>query len=125
MILFREDYPASDGKEIFLSFENKNRTQLYSLLRLRIPNPENEFLPELKNSAIIREIHTYGQLTQIGKKGLASQHKGLGKTLMKEAERIAKGFGLRKMTVISGVGVRGYYRKQGYKLKNSYMIKQL
>jgi elongator complex protein 3 len=123
IILFREDYPASNGKEIFLSFENENRTLLYSLLRLRIPNQDNEFLLEIKNSAIIREIHTYGQLTQIGKKGLASQHKGLGKALIKEAEKITKESGFKKMTIISGVGVRGYYRKQGYKLRNSYMVK--
>jgi elongator complex protein 3 len=125
IFIFREEYLASNGKEIFLSFENKSRTKLYSLLRLRIPDQNNDFLPEIKNSAIIREIHTYGQLTQIDKKGLASQHKGLGKRLMKEAEKIAKESGFKKLSVISGVGVREYYRKQGYKLKNSYMVKRL
>ena len=53
-----------------------------------------------------------------------AQHKGLGKKLMKKAEQITKReFGLDKMSVISGVGVRGYYRKLGYKLQDTYMIK--
>ncbi|MBC7073841.1 tRNA uridine(34) 5-carboxymethylaminomethyl modification radical SAM/GNAT enzyme Elp3, partial [Candidatus Parcubacteria bacterium] len=32
--LFRQEYEASGGKEIFLSFENKEKTKLYSFLRL-------------------------------------------------------------------------------------------
>jgi len=132
LYLFRQDYEASAGKEIFLSYENKNRERLYSLLRLRIPSGQT-FIPVLKKSAIIRELHTYGQLhpIELGRRGsqysrLSPQHKGLGKKLIKEAERIAKKeFKLRKIAVISGVGVRTYYRKLGYKLKDSYMVKIL
>jgi elongator complex protein 3 len=131
--LFREDYEASDGKEIFLSFENKNRNKLYSFLRLRVPSfiikPEIGSLvtiPVLKNSAIIREIQTYGELIPIGQKKLAPQHRGLGKKLIKEAEKITKReFGLKKLAVISGVGVRDYWRKLGYRLKENYMIKRI
>lgn len=115
--LFREDYEASRGKEIFLSFENKNRTKLYSLLRLRITS---------KNKAIIREVHTYGPLVPIGVKKLSPQHRGLGKKLIKEAEKITKKeFGLNKIAVISGVGVRDYFKRLGYKLRDTYMIKIL
>ncbi|MBU3964227.1 tRNA uridine(34) 5-carboxymethylaminomethyl modification radical SAM/GNAT enzyme Elp3 [Patescibacteria group bacterium] len=122
--LFRTDYEASNGKEIFLSFENKNRTLLHSLLRLRIPG--EIVLPVLKNSGIVREIHTYGKLVPISRKIKAPQHRGLGKKLMQEAERIIKKeFGLKNIAVISGVGVRGYYRKLGYGLKQTYMIKKL
>jgi len=121
LYLFREEYQASGGKEIFLSYENKNRTRLYSLLRLRIP--VNPFPAILKNSAIIRDLHTYGQLVPITEKGKAPQHKGLGKKLIKEAEKITKKeFGLNKITVISGIGVRNYYRKLGYKLKDTYLV---
>ncbi len=117
-ILFKEVYPASEGKEIFLSFENKDRTKLFSLLRLRINSD--------KKSAIIREVHTYGQLTAIGDKGISVQHKGLGKQLISIAEKIAKeNFGLKHISVISGIGVRDYYRKQGYSLKDTYMVKRL
>ena len=126
--LFRNDYWAQEGYEIFLSFENKNRTKLFSLLRLRIPSQyftkEKHFLSVLEGAAIIREIHTYGKLVALGKKEIAPQHRGLGKKLIKEAERIAKKeFRLSKMAVIAGVGVRDYFRKLGYRLKDTYMIK--
>ena len=118
--LFRKDYAASEGKEIFLSFENETRSKLYSLLRLRLSS---------ENRAIIREIHTYGrQLPLAPTSGflVSPQHKGLGKKLIKEAERIMKmELKLKKITVISGVGAREYYRKLGYKLENTYMAKSL
>ncbi|MDP2910226.1 MAG: tRNA uridine(34) 5-carboxymethylaminomethyl modification radical SAM/GNAT enzyme Elp3 [bacterium] len=135
LYLFRQNYDASEGKEIFLSFENKNRTKLYALLRLRIlkyteARPLYVF-PVLEDSAIIREIHTYGRMAQIQKTftdrvsiGLV-QHRGLGKKLIEEAERITKQeFNLKKIAVISGIGVRNYYRKLGYKLEDTYMIKK-
>ncbi len=127
--LFRQNYKASDGKEIFLSFESpegkpsasygagKNR-RLYSLLRFRITSA---------GEAIIRELHTFGQLVSIGKKDKQkTQHIGLGKKLMAEAEEIVKKeFKLNKIMVISGIGVRNYFRKLGYKLENTYMIKEV
>lgn len=133
LYLYRQDYNASNGKEIFLSYENKNREKLYSLLRLRIPSQifkkENHFLPVLKNAAIIREVHTYGQLHPLGRgqtSTVSPQHKGLGKKLIKKAEEITrKEFGLKKIAVISGVGVRIYYSKLKYKLQNTYMVKDL
>lgn len=119
--LFRQDYAASEGKEIFLSFENKSKTKLYSLLRLRLTS---------QNTAIIRELHTYGQSLEVrllagGQTSAASpQHKGLGRKLVQKAERITKKeFGSNSISVISGVGARGYYRKLGYGLKNTYMLK--
>ena len=118
--LFREDYEASGGKEIFLSFENKTRRKLFSFLRLRI------FSSVLKNAAIIREIQTFGEVVPIGEKKIAPQHRGLGKKLIKEAEIITKReFGLKNISVISGVGVRNYWRKLGYKLKETYMAKKI
>ena len=120
LYLFRQNYEASGGKEIFLSYENKNRTKLYSLLRLRITSA---------NQAIIREVHTYGQAKSIvglRKSHNGPQHKGLGKKLIAEAEKIAKReFGIKKMAVISGIGARGYYRKLGYFLEGTYMFKTL
>jgi len=123
--LFRQDYSASNGKEIFLSFEDEKRKRIYSLLRLRIPSQEY-FIPALTKAAIIREIHTYGQQLPLKDKGSSAQHKGLGKKLIKQAEKIAKKeFGMQKMTVISGIGAREYFRKFGYKLEKTYMIKDL
>ena len=135
--LFRQDYNASDGKEIFLSFEDQKRKNIYSLLRLRINSGvhslecknsnDKSIIPALQNASIIREIHTYGQMMPIRSKSKRSpQHIGLGKKLIVEAERITrKEFGLKKIAVISGVGVRDYYRKLGYDLVDEYMMKYL
>jgi len=130
LFLFKDTYKASDGDEIFLSFENKDRTKLYSMLRLRIPsqslNKKKFFIKTLENSALIREVHTYGQMVPIDKKQIAPQHMGLGKKLLIEAEKIAKEkYHLNKISVISGIGVREYYKKSGYKLENTYMVKHL
>ena len=62
----------------------------------------------------------------ISEKSSSIQHKGLGKKLIKEAEKIIKQeFKIEKLAIISGIGVRGYYRKLGYRLKDTYMIKSL
>ncbi len=123
---FVEEYQASEGKEYFLSFEDKDRRNLYSLLRLRIPGTSEigEALPEIAGCALIREVHTYGQQIEIGEQG-DTQHRGYGKKLVVEAERIARGNGYERVAVISGVGVRSYYHKFGYKLNGEYMVKTL
>jgi len=82
---------------------------------------------------MIRELHVYGQTLNLTVNRQPStvnrpvQHTGLGKELMKEAEKIAKKKSHNKIKVISGVGVREYYRKLGYKLDKQkiYMEKQL
>jgi len=109
------EYRASGGKEVFLELID-NDYHLYALLRLRMT----------KEKAIIREVHTYGEAVDVGEIGDgAKQHKGLGKKLILEAEKIAKEAGFKKISVISGVGVRGYYKKLGYKLEDTYMVKKL
>jgi elongator complex protein 3 len=119
MFLFREEYDASGGKEIFLSFENKKRNKLYALLRLRLTGGSI-----IKDSVIIREIRTYGKQTKTKeRKSDSPQHKGLGKKLVLEAEKIAKKE-KKQIIVISGVGVRDYWRSLGYRLEKTYMIKE-
>ncbi len=112
-------YNASKGKEYFLEIVNSNDV-LFGLLRLRIFGKKRE--------AIIRELHIYGQALKLGEKGKISQHKGLGKWLMNKAGEIAKKQDCKEIKVISGVGVREYYRKLNYSLeegKGEYMIKCL
>lgn len=129
--LFIEKYETIGGTEYFISFEDKNRIAVFGFLRLRIPDPAvkntlTTFLPEIKNCAFVREVHVYGQLVSIGKKELlATQHTGLGKKLMAAAEKIAKENNFKKVAVISGVGVRDYYRHLGYRKSGTYMIKTL
>jgi len=108
-------YNASKEKEYFLEIVNRDDV-LFGLLRLRIHDGE----------AFIRELHVYGKSLELNEKNEnASQHKGLGKWLMEEAEKISKKEKAKKILVISGVGVREYYKNLGYKLENSYMIKNL
>ncbi len=131
--LFVDEYETLGGKEYFITFEDPKRIAVFGFLRLRIPDqslPKESSLytlmPELKESAFVRELHVYGDLVKIGKKNqLATQHKGYGKRLMAHAEEIVKQHGFKKVIVISGVGVRGYYRKLGYRKIKSYMVKYL
>lgn len=120
-----EEIETSGGKEYLLTFEIKDH--LYSLLRLRLPNKKTPpIFKELKNSAIIREIHTYGVVSAISaQEKTKTQHKGLGKKLIKEAEKIAKKEGYNKIAVISAIGTREYYKKFGYVLEGTYMTKLL
>lgn len=118
-------YRASNGIEYFLSYESPDEKILYAFLRLRIPeNSTNNPFAELRGAALIRELHTYGQATDIGDKGEV-QHLGLGKKLLIEAEKITRQNGLNKIAVISGIGVRSYYKKFGYQLEGTYMVKDL
>lgn len=120
-------YSASGGSEFFLSYEDLKQDKLVALLRLRLPDPllsTTHFISELKNAALIREVHVYGRQIAVGAKGKSKkQHTGWGSRLMKDAERIAKEEGFKKVAVISGIGTREYYRKQGYRLKGTYMLK--
>jgi len=120
-------YAASGGEEYFLSYESKDGKILYGFCRLRLVKAG-----VLPGAALIRELHVYGELVPVpsagsgrGAKRKIIQHAGLGKKLMAEAEKIARAAGSKKIVVIAGVGVRGYYRKLGYKLKQSYMVKNL
>ncbi|MDP3966455.1 MAG: tRNA uridine(34) 5-carboxymethylaminomethyl modification radical SAM/GNAT enzyme Elp3 [archaeon] len=114
------EYDSSEGKEFFLEIVNSEDI-LFGLLRLRFP--KEAIFPELKDSAVVRELHVYGQALNLHEKGKNSQHMGYGKFLMSEAERISGENGYKKVAVISGVGVREYYKKLGYKLEGTYMTK--
>jgi elongator complex protein 3 len=119
--LTRMDYGAAGGKEIFLSFEDEGET-LFAVLRMRIQPQSSE------SPAIIRELHVYGpEVPLAGQNAEAAQHKGLGKALLREAERIAaEEFGARQMTILSGIGAREYYRTEfGYKSRGDYMVRDL
>ena len=125
--LSRIEYRTKTGMELFLSWENTEKRQLAAFTRLRLPdNKGNDApLPVLHGAALIRELHTYGRHTTVGGKGEQSQHVGFGRRLLAEAERVAREAGYAKLAVISGIGVREYYRKLGYRLEGTYMIKKL
>ena len=127
--LMRLDYPASRGREIFLSYEDESGT-LFGLLRLRIQDsPAGGFEPaSYGHVALVRELHVYGPEVPVGgQETEAVQHKGLGKALLREAERISgEEFRVPWVLVLSGIGARQYYRlESGYELKGYYMAKKL
>ncbi len=129
--LFIEEYEAGNGTEYFLSYEDPQRRCVFAFLRLRLPSSQDErvttLMPEIKDCAFVRELHTYGHLVKIDAAARTSdvQHKGFGKKLMAASEKIAKENGFKTMAVISGVGVREYYKKIGYHLGDTYMLKDL
>ncbi len=119
------EYEASGGMEYYISFENGK--YLIGFIRLRLNrNKELPILPVLEDAALIRELHVYSALSNVGENDDHSlQHKGYGRRLIEKAEEIAISNGFHKMAIISGTGVRNYYRKFGYELKETYMIKEL
>jgi len=127
VVLKRHDYVASSGQETFLSFESRDGRTLLGFLRLRkVANPHRK---ELAGSAIVRELHVYGQAISVGLEAddASMQHRGYGMKLMREAERIARDeMGVSKLAVISAVGTREYYKKQlGYRQDGPYVSKVL
>jgi len=88
-----QEYNSSGGKEFFISYISKDNNNfeknLFAFLRLRLNNSENSTSEFLKNSAVIRELHVYGELVSVGNKKNV-QHSGLGQRLIKEAEKIAQ-----------------------------------
>ena len=121
----KTEYLASGGTEIFLSAEDVKNNFLLGFLRLRIPC--RPFRREITaNSAGIRELHVYGTPVPLGKKSSKIQHRGYGHILIEESEKIAKEqFGIKKLLVISGIGVKPYFCSLGYKKDSVYMSKKL
>ncbi|MCB9809952.1 tRNA uridine(34) 5-carboxymethylaminomethyl modification radical SAM/GNAT enzyme Elp3 [Candidatus Peribacteria bacterium] len=129
-VLKRRSYSASGGTEEFLSFESEDEQHLFALLRLRRPSGKSPLLQWEgilgEGCALIREVHSYGSEIAVGDSAGVGQHRGLGTRLMHEAERLAREeWGCHTMTVIAGVGTRDYYRRFGYTLQHTYMVKRL
>ena len=131
-----EKYRASGGEEYHISFDtNCEKNYLIGFLRLRLARSvrlahlaeeDAMILPSIKGCALIRELHVYSNLNDVGNSIEGSlQHKGYGRQLVAKAEEVAKENGYRKVAIISGTGVRGYYKKLGYQLIDTYMIKDI
>ncbi len=127
--MVRMDYDASGGREVFLSFEDERET-LFGLLRMRLQSRPVPALGQGLNGnlALIRELHVFGPEVPLSEQRTgAAQHKGLGKTLLREAERIARDeFQACQVVVLSGTGAKEYYRTEfGYSSQGDYMVKNL
>lgn len=122
-------YPASKGTELFIAAEDVKNDVLVGFARLRFPS--KQLRKEItKGSALLRELHVYGATAAVGEDTVTgtkakSQHRGYGRQLVRKAEQIAKQNGYNKLIIISGIGVREYYRKLGYRKEGPYMVKML
>ncbi|EZQ12028.1 MULTISPECIES: tRNA uridine(34) 5-carboxymethylaminomethyl modification radical SAM/GNAT enzyme Elp3 [Acidianus] len=124
--MFKEEYEASGGTEIFLSFEDDEET-LIGYVRLRYPSSSAHRKEIDGKTAIIRELRVYGIEVPVGMwDELGIQHRGFGTKLLEEAEKEAnENFDSRKLLVLSGIGVKEYYRSRGYVDEGPYMSKRL
>lgn len=122
--IVRRDYRAGGGKEIFISMEDRKNDSIVGYCRLRFPHlPHRHEVGD--NDAMVRELRVNGPLVPIGKKAEGWQHRGYGEQLLKDAENIARDYGKEKILVLSGIGVREYYRNLGYENDGIYMSKML
>lgn len=137
LILDDFQYQAAFAREHFINFHTAD-DQLVGYLRLCLPDSHvpadfqparNELfarIPELRDAALIREVHVYGQALKVGaEQSGAAQHSGLGSRLIEEAVRISAAHGYKNLAVISAVGTRLYYEKRGFARSSLYMLRSL
>jgi elongator complex protein 3 len=136
-----EEYDVAGGREHFISVEDPEKDLLVGFCRLRFPN--DPVRRELTDAALVRELHVYGSQVGVGSAPAAAtpdaggtaagpetgdqqQHRGFGRRLLGTAEDLAADAGFETLAVLSGIGVRQYYReKLGYKQDGPYVSKRL
>ena len=120
-------YKSGTGMEHFISMESPDEKVIFGFCRLRIPPIDhNPIFPVLKDKGLIRELHVYNKVVPVGinNRKTTTQHRGVGKKLVKTAEKISWEHNLNGVAVISGEGVRQYYWKLGYIDKETYCDKE-
>ena len=110
-------------------FDDIKQNILIGFVRLRIPS-KNAYRPEIteKPSAIVRQLHVYGPVAPFHTDPKADvwQHRGYGLQLLQNAEKIAaEEYDCKKILVTSGIGVREYYYRIGYRRDGPYVSKLL
>ncbi|MDD1674101.1 MAG: tRNA uridine(34) 5-carboxymethylaminomethyl modification radical SAM/GNAT enzyme Elp3, partial [Methanomicrobiales archaeon] len=116
-------YPCCRGTEHFISAGSPGT--LIGFARLRYPFHPHR--PELEGAALLRELHVYGTTVPVGSRPGQQewQHRSFGAILLSRAEELASSDGYGSIAVMSGIGVRPYYRRQGYERAGPYMIKRI
>ena len=119
-------YDTDINREYFISFITPD-DKVAGFLRLSLPDsPDVVPIDEIKQAAMIREVHVYGPALGMGKDSRGeAQHRGLGAQLVAKAEEIARSAGFGQIAVISAIGTRNYYRRLGFEMADFYMIKAL
>ncbi len=122
------EYESSDGKDFFISLDDVKENLLIGYVRLRFPS-SFAHRPEINSepTAIIREIRVVGELVAFNQdpNSVQIQHRGFGKKLLEKAEEHAKTHKYTKMVIISGIGVKEYFKKFGYEKDGPYVSKKL
>ncbi len=120
-------YEASGGAEIFISLVEQKYDALIGFLRLRNIMNSHRYELERNPCMIIRELKVLGRELSLGMRTNKDlQHKGFGKELIDEAQRICyEEFGKKHLFVLSGVGVKNYYRNLGFKDDGVYLSKTI
>jgi len=114
-VLLREtEYAAAGGRELFIEADNA-ADRLLGFARLWLPG-EPAWIDELRDAALLRELHVYGTLAPLGIRGARhTQHRGLGQRLLARAVERARTAGFKRLAVISAVGTRLYYERHGFR----------
>jgi elongator complex protein 3 len=124
LTLVETGYETDTGHERFLELVTE-ADRIVGFLRLSLPESAS-FVEELGRNAIVRELHVYGGAVGIGAAaGGRAQHRGLGTRLLADAERIARDAGYDTLSVISAIGTRDYYRRQGFDDGDLYQHREI
>jgi elongator complex protein 3 len=135
LVLDIVQFETTMSSEYFLQYIRKSDRKIAGFLRLQLPKYsagqdnsgfKHPFYSELDNCAMIREVHVYGNVVDVGvsEEGRA-QHLGLGSKLIEKAKEIANKNGYTQLAVISAIGTREYYSARGFELKELYQIATL
>jgi elongator complex protein 3 len=118
-----KQYECCGGTEYFISAVSND--SLIGFTRLRFPS--RVYRPELEDAALMRELHVYGSLVSVGRDAEPEewQHRNYGRVLLARAEEITTEAGFSRLAVMSGMGVRPYYRRHGYERAGPYMVKEM
>lgn len=122
-------YETTNTREVFLQWIAPDN-RIAGFLRLSMPNADYVGahacdLPFDAGEAMIREVHVYGRVAGLHQGGENAQHRGLGRMLIERACDIARDNGYTAINVISAIGTRGYYRKQGFADSGLYQQRSL
>lgn len=122
-------YETTNTHEVFLQWVAPGN-RIAGFLRLSMPNADYidahvTALPIDAGEAMIREVHVYGRVAGLHQGGENARHRGLGRMLIERACDIARENGYTAINVISAIGTRGYYRKQGFTDNGLYQQRSL
>lgn len=123
---FIDYYKAGNGVNVFIECASRDRKACFGFIRLRIPSNKTESVFKcLHRRGLIRELHVYSNLIGVGKGQQlhSTQHRGVGKMLLRIAEEVAWTNDCIGTAVITGEGVRGYYHKNGYHDEETFAVK--